>query len=368
MGRGVRQPLLDSHRTASYCGWTVLAAVFIVPAALFAVRSYGERSALEFDDTSVLDPSSPSGWAAAAGTGGGVTFTAGQQSEPAVCFPVGMPPPTVFVSMTTTRFRMESLPDVLSTLLDQSALPDGTTHEVHLWLSSEAAMEDRGTAAQDLPAGLLALAERHREKLHIHFTPNIGPQRKLLPMLKRLQENNIENAVIVTADDDVLYPFWWLSSMLRAYVDTEGLAVLSYSAKFMSISHGHIAPFQTWGRIGARTEEASILTYPEGRDGVLYRPCHLHPVVFSASSLMMQLGGNSDLHFFLGRVAAGVNAATVMDFSNLGSDGVLNTRTGRAFTRPPTLAGASLSSEAALEVVSNSSCSSAYTQLHAGLS
>ena len=166
----------------------------------------------------------------------------------------------------------------------------------------------------------------------------------------------------------MLYPFWWLSSMLRAYVDTEGLAVLSYSAKFMSISHGHIAPFQTWGRIGARTEEASIPTYPEGRDGVLYRPCHLHPVVFSASSLMMQLGGNSDLHFFLGRVAAGVNAATVMDFSNLGSDGVLNTRTGRTLTRPPTLAGASLSSEAALEVVSNSSCSSAYTQLHAGLS
>ena len=65
-------------------------------------------------------------------------------------------------------------------------------------------MEDRGTAEQDLPAGLLALAERHREKLHIHFTPNIGPQRKLLPMLKRLQDNNIENAVIVTADDAVI--------------------------------------------------------------------------------------------------------------------------------------------------------------------
>ena len=73
-----------------------------------------------------------------------------------------------------------------------------------------------GTAEQDLPSSLLSLVARHREALRVHYTPNIGPQRKLIPMLRLIQdEGTSESVAIVTADDDALYPAWWLATMLR---------------------------------------------------------------------------------------------------------------------------------------------------------
>jgi hypothetical protein len=167
--------------------------------------------------------------------------------------------PDVVVSLTTYPARLGTVWLTLASLLRQDVRP----RAVVLTLSAEE-FPDR-----IVPARLEAMSDAG---LRVRFDP--GNRRSYKKLLPALAEEG--DAIIVTADDDVLYPRWWLARLLAAHA-AEPRSVVAYRALAMRTAGAHLAPYGTWSRADPGTDPA--LTLPTGRDGVLYPPGCLHPSV-----------------------------------------------------------------------------------------
>lgn len=99
----------------------------------------------------------------------------------------------VYVSLTTISSRVHQVHDTIMTVLTGSVVP----HWIYLFVSSEPFLLDKGIPQSSLPANLLALTETYN--VSIIYTKNIGPHRKLLPLLARKWA---EDCIIITLDDE----------------------------------------------------------------------------------------------------------------------------------------------------------------------
>jgi hypothetical protein len=162
------------------------------------------------------------------------------------------------VSLTSISSRMRTLPTTIRSILAQ----DYSDVQVHLHLSRAPYLLDKGVAF--LPRGLRALQEEAGERLQIHWCENMGPYRKLLPYLYR---NWGESRLVVTADDDTIYPDDWLRSLVEAY-DSFGCVVANRGHR-LYVRGGVISPYRSWMRSDIE-DNPSTLIVPTGKDGILY--------------------------------------------------------------------------------------------------
>lgn len=102
---------------------------------------------------------------------------------------IGQP---VYVSLTTISSRVKSVAESVETLLRGTLIPD----QIFVVISRNPHLIDAGVKV--VPKTLLNLAKHN--PVSIIYTDNIGPHRKLVPLL-RLKWN--EDCVIVTFDDDL---------------------------------------------------------------------------------------------------------------------------------------------------------------------
>lgn len=124
----------------------------------------------------------------------------------------------ISVNLTTTYQRLHLCRIALTSLLLQTRLPD----RIHLWVSRESYLRDRGIADTGALEELLdALPAAHRERVQIRWVSNTGPYRKLIPMLR---EAGAED-VLVTADDDIFYGRDWLKLLLKNFEQAGGQPV-----------------------------------------------------------------------------------------------------------------------------------------------
>lgn len=110
--------------------------------------------------------------------------------------------PRVIVSLTSYPRRINTIVPVIDSLLRQSLKPD----MLILWLA-EAEFPKR---EQSLPRRLRRYA---KFGLQIEWCDNIKSYKKLVPALRKYPED-----IIVTADDDILYPETWLESLYTAHI------------------------------------------------------------------------------------------------------------------------------------------------------
>eukprot|EP01038_Epipyxis_sp_PR26KG_P013809 gene13809-18523_t len=99
----------------------------------------------------------------------------------------------VYVSLTTISDRIDEVNNTIVTILRGTVVPD----KIFLIISTEPHLIDEGV--QIIPNSLLALATI--PLFSIIFTNNIGPHRKLLPILDHFWDHN--NTIIITIDDDL---------------------------------------------------------------------------------------------------------------------------------------------------------------------
>ncbi len=124
------------------------------------------------------------------------------------------------VNLTTTFQRLSLCRIALTSLLLQSRLPD----KINLWVSKEPYLRDKGIANSEAVEKLIdSLPENGRSLVTIRWVPNTGPYRKLIPMLREAEPDD----VIVTADDDIFYGSEWLNDLLAAYEKSGGRPVAS---------------------------------------------------------------------------------------------------------------------------------------------
>ena len=109
--------------------------------------------------------------------------------------------PDLIVSLTSYPARIETASRAIESLLRQSLKPD----KLILWL----APEQFPNKEADLPQELLDL---QNQGLTIDWCHDIGSYKKLIPTLKKYPD-----AIVVTADDDLIYHRDWLRKLYEAY-------------------------------------------------------------------------------------------------------------------------------------------------------
>ncbi|UXX79554.1 glycosyltransferase family 2 protein [Reichenbachiella carrageenanivorans] len=203
----------------------------------------------------------------------------------------------IVVSLTSIQSRLNYVSKAIESILNQDVKAD----RVLLWLSEEPHLLDEGV--REIPESLKSL---ERRGLEIHWTKNTGPYRKLIPTAKLM---NRDHCLIVTADDDVLYPSNWLQGLIGEYQKNQD-CVICYRGRIISheesllnkiIGKRKLKPYSKWTRTheieDMRELGPSLMIFPTGKDGVLYPSQRLHEELFNKSIYMNMAPTNDDIWF-----------------------------------------------------------------------
>lgn len=122
-----------------------------------------------------------------------------------------------------------------------------------LWL-------DDPSLLSHLPAALL---RQQKRGLEIKLAENLGPHTKYFPFV-----NETEEAIsFATADDDIVYPRWWLERLEAASRQSTG-TIVCHRAHRIEVSQNSIQPYSVWTSV--RTTEPHPSVFATGVSGVLY--------------------------------------------------------------------------------------------------
>ncbi len=185
------------------------------------------------------------------------------------------------VSLTTIADRIGQVHLVVHSILTQDPPPA----RVFLYLSESPWLLDKGV--RDLPQALRDLEQTAKGRLVIRLVENTGPYRKILPWLA---DHAGSDRLVVTADDDTLYPQGWLAGLLAAW--RPGLCV-AHSAHPVLCRNGRLAPYGHWFKAPLVTP--TLLALPIGKDGVLYRASDFPPEVLDLAEALNLAPTGDDL-------------------------------------------------------------------------
>ena len=164
------------------------------------------------------------------------------------------------VSVTTMASRIDTVHLTLYSLMSQSRTPD----KVFLWLKPD---------VRRVPDALTPLRDKG---LEIKTTEDIGSYAKLVPALRQCPES-----VIVTADDDVIYPYTWLERLERAYIAAPSHIHCHISRRIELKSADEFRAYADWPMINFNPDstddsQTGLHLLPIGYGGVAYPPGALH--------------------------------------------------------------------------------------------
>jgi hypothetical protein len=125
-----------------------------------------------------------------------------------------------------------------------------------LWLDDKALFSH-------LPLSLERLKTRG---LEVRLCDNYGPHTKYYPYV---QGESTSASPLVTADDDILYPRYWLRDLAEAY-RREPNVLHCHLAKVISLEEDRVAKYGTWQT--CNSIEPSLSNVAHGVAGVIYPP------------------------------------------------------------------------------------------------
>jgi len=158
----------------------------------------------------------------------------------------------VVVSLTSHGRRVTDVAITIESIGRGTVLPQ----RMILWLDDESLFAD-------LPA---ALRRQQQRGLEVRLTQNYGPHTKYFPYAVSLSKHELP---MVTADDDVIYPRYWLRRLVKAY-HSHPEAVSCYRANVVRLDRDHLAPYDSWPR--SRDTVSSVVRFATGVAGVIYPP------------------------------------------------------------------------------------------------
>jgi hypothetical protein len=183
--------------------------------------------------------------------------------------------PTIIVSLTSYGPRVDSVYLAIESLFNQTLKAD----KIVLCLT------ESEYASSSLP---LTLKQQEERGLEILLCPrDLGPYQKFFYTLQKYP-----NSLLITVDDDVMYPLDTIERLYRAHQETPN-AVVCNRAHHMRLSPtGCIEPYKAWDWSCRNTSE-SRLTFPTGVGGVLYFPGCFAPEIL-CEDLFLELAPHAD--------------------------------------------------------------------------
>ncbi|MBI4402729.1 MAG: hypothetical protein HY537_01130 [Deltaproteobacteria bacterium] len=218
----------------------------------------------------------------------------------------------IIVSLTSVSYRIEGIEPVLSSICNGEMRPD----RLFLWVSNEPSLKDEGITT--LPAFL------QRYPVEVRVTTNIGPSTKLLPAVKEFWEK--KDTIIVTADDDIVYPHYWLDRLVRAFSRYPDRC-LCYRARL--VRHNRYGAPLSYNRYpilrGMDNVREFDLLVPNGTHGVLYKVGFFSEGILDIDNLMRCSITNDDLwisaHLIKNKVKVHVLESQSSDFRDVFQQG-----------------------------------------------
>lgn len=186
----------------------------------------------------------------------------------------------VILSISSIPERVELFLAGLDWLANQTLQPKRTV----IWLGGEFFSEEqRLELYKQFPLA---------DGIEIRYRHDVGPQTKLLYALREFA-----TYPIVTADDDVLYPPFWLEELYTSF-QSAPQHIHCFRAHEIRISpDGHLLPYLDWNWLGRGTKGPSALLFPTGTCGVIYPVKSLSEHVFDQDVMRQLCPTNDDIWF-----------------------------------------------------------------------
>ena len=178
----------------------------------------------------------------------------------------------LIVSMTSYPARIHAVARVLDTIYAQTHPAD----EIVLWLAEEQFPEKEA----ELPAELLDLVQDNR--LTIGWCSNLKPHTKYFYAMQTYRD-----ALIVTVDDDQLYPETLLENLYQSYLRHPN-AVSAARVHLMILSEqGKVLPYGDWIKeTDFCLDQPSMQLFATGVGGVLYPPELFRQELFNKEAIL----------------------------------------------------------------------------------
>ncbi|MDR1348561.1 MAG: hypothetical protein LBJ63_09090 [Prevotellaceae bacterium] len=180
----------------------------------------------------------------------------------------------IIISLTTYSKRIYDVYLVIESLLQQTHKPN----KIILWLNENEFNE------HTLP---LVLKRQQTRGLAISYCKDLKSYKKLIPALAKYS-----NHIIITIDDDVIYPFDMIENMYKEYLKDSQCIYYGRGHKMTWNKKGYLNHYQDW-ILEYSGEEKSHIHFPTGCSGILYPPHCFHEDI-SREDLFMKLAPNAD--------------------------------------------------------------------------
>lgn len=197
------------------------------------------------------------------------------------------------VSMTTHGARISDVYLTIEAIARGSIRPKSMT----LWLDDQSAFDS-------LPDSLKRLQKRG---LEVALSRNYGPHTKYFPALLA---DKAQGSLLVTADDDIMYPRYWLKGLVQA-ARRKNSGVTCYRAHRLHLNEaGGVAPYSTWKECWS--PGASFLNFPTGVSGAAYSAVFMEFVKKRGLAFLESCPRNDDLWLHKLAVENGFEIAQVL--------------------------------------------------------
>lgn len=176
----------------------------------------------------------------------------------------------IVVSLTSFDRRIEEVYLCIESLFQQSLKADA----IVLWLST------RNFPDRALPETLIRQQQRG---LQVFFVEeDLGPYKKYVYAFDRFRDS-----LIITVDDDILYPPDIIDQLYRAYL-RQPTHIHCHRALLMTLGgRGKLLPYADWeSDWNGESGESWQRVFPTGIGGVLYFPGSLHEDAFNREKFM----------------------------------------------------------------------------------
>ncbi len=209
-----------------------------------------------------------------------------------------VPTADVIVSVTSIPERVELFLGALGWFERQTVRP----RLMVIWLGEEL-----------FPVGLrheIAARFALPEGVEVRYRPDLGPQTKLLHALREFPETPV-----VTVDDDVLYPPFWLEELHASYLAAPHCIHCYRAHQIRLTPEGRLAPYAEWAWLAPGVRGPSHMLYPTGTCGALYPPGTLADEVHNLEAMRRLCPTADDIWFKAMALLKGTPAQKVREES-----------------------------------------------------
>ena len=173
----------------------------------------------------------------------------------------------VIVSLTSYPGRINLVHFSIRSILNQTKRPK----KVVLWLGKEFFVEGE----RSLPNSILELKPFG---LEIEFCDDLKAHTKYFYVFQKYPDN-----LIVTIDDDIIYPINLIEILLKTYHKSPN-SVVANRVRYMEMDENNFKPYRQW-RLNKFNETPSKKLFATGVSGVLYQPRFFNEAIFDVDGI-----------------------------------------------------------------------------------